>query len=272
MERLKGKVAIVTGSGAGIGKCIAEVFAKEGAKVVACSRRELNGQPVVDTIVQNGGDAIFVKGDISVEDDVINIVNTTIKKYGKVDILVNNAGVLFQKAFAETNTEDWDHVINTDLRGTFMCMIYAVREMLKTGGGSIINIASIHAFACLPESSAYDAAKWGMIGLSKSVAVELASKNVRVNILSPGLIDTPMWHDVQAAAKNPKEVTDYWMSNIPMGRTGKPEEIAHTAVFLASDESSYITGSHILVDGGITSQVASKPNFASDNLEAGYRK
>jgi len=272
MERLKGKVAIVTGAGAGIGKSIAEVFAREGAKVVVATRREINGQPVADKIVEDGGHATFSKCDISDEDDVKNMITSTIKIFGKIDILVNNAGIFSAVPIEEMNMDEWDKLMNIDLRGTFMCMLYSIPKMLESGGGSIINISSNHSVACYPGSAHYGAAKWAIVGLSKALAVELADRNVRINVLSPGLIDTPMWHDVQASAPDAEKSLNYWKSNIPMGRVGKPEEIAYTAVFLATDEAGYITGSNLLADGGVTSLLVSKPPFKYEKIVSKNRK
>jgi NAD(P)-dependent dehydrogenase (short-subunit alcohol dehydrogenase family) len=270
--RLKDKVAIITGSGAGIGKSIAEVFAKEGAKVVGSSRRSSNGQPVIDDIVKKGGEAIFVQCDISEEDDVKRLINTTIEKYGRIDILVNNAGVNFVKPFDQLETSDWDRVINTDLRGTYLCSRYAIDPMLKAKSGSIVNIGTVHSAQCMPGAAPYDAAKWGMVGLTKSMAVEFASRNIRVNVLSPGLIDTQIWSDIKNAAPDLNECLTFWKSNIPAGRVGTPEEVAYTAVFLASDEASYVTGANILVDGGMTSQLISAEPYDSESLEGDERK
>jgi NAD(P)-dependent dehydrogenase (short-subunit alcohol dehydrogenase family) len=269
--RLKDKVAIVTGTGAGIGKSIAEVFAKEGAKVMAASRRAVNGQPVVDQIVAEGGDAIFVLCDVSVEQDVKALIRRTIETHGRIDILVNNAGVNFVKPFEEVEPEDWDRVVNTDLRGTYLCSRLAILEMLKSGVGSIVNIATVHTLACVPGAAPYDAAKWGVVGLTKSLAVEFATRNIRINALSPGLIDTQMWADGKAAAPSPQMATDYWNTNIPMERVGTCEEIAHAAVFLASDEASYVTGANLVVDGGMTSLLVSKAPYESKPLEGKER-
>ncbi|MBM3706368.1 MAG: SDR family oxidoreductase, partial [Actinobacteria bacterium] len=189
MQRLKDKVALITGAGAGIGRKIAEVFACEGAAVVASDIMQKNGQETADNIKKSGNDSVFLKCDVSVESEVITLIQETIKIYDRIDILINNAGVNFNKPFAEMSVEDWDRVIGTDLRGTFLCTYYCIPEMLKAGGGNIINISSVHASACLPGASVYDAAKWGIIGFTKSLAVEFADKNIRLNVISPGLID-----------------------------------------------------------------------------------
>jgi NAD(P)-dependent dehydrogenase (short-subunit alcohol dehydrogenase family) len=270
-SRLHDKVAIVTGTGAGIGKRIAEIFAQEGAKVVAASRRSTNGRPVVDDIVAKGQNAIFVQCDISVEKDVERLFEETLAAYQRVDILVNNAGVNFVKPFAEIQPSDWDRVINTDLRGTFLCTRLAVKDMLKHDGGSIINITSVHTVAGLPGAAPYDAAKCGVVGMTRALAVELAPQNIRVNALSPGLIDTQIWQDIQHAAPNLEACFDFWNSNIPMERVGTAEEIAKVAVFLASDDASYVTGANLIADGGMTSQLISREPYASVSLEGEER-
>ena len=197
------------------------------------------------------------------------MIARAIAAYGRIDILVNNAGVNFVKSFEDVEPPDWDRVLNTDLRGTYMCSRLAILEMLKTGGGAIVNIATVHTLACMPGAAPYDAAKWGMIGLTKSLATEFASRNIRVNALSPGLIDTAIWGDIMAAAPSPQAAVDYWKTNIPMGRVGTSEEIARAAMFLASDDASYITGANLLADGGMTSLLVSKEPYASDPLEGG---
>lgn len=269
--RLKDKVAIVTGTGAGIGRSIAEIFAREGARVAAASRRAENGQPVVDEINDAGDKAIFIECDISRVEDVRKLIGDTLEAFGRIDVLVNNAGVNFAKPFEKTEPEDWDRVINTDLRGTYLCSRLAIPPMLEIGGGAIINIATVHTLACLSGAAPYDAAKWGMVGLTKALAVEFASRNIRVNALSPGLIDTQIWQDIQKAAPDLNQCLEYWKANIPMGRVGRPEEIAYAAVFLASDEASYVTGSNFLVDGGMTSQLISQAPYDSRSLEGDTR-
>jgi NAD(P)-dependent dehydrogenase (short-subunit alcohol dehydrogenase family) len=269
--RLKDKVAIVTGTRTGIGKAIALRFAREGAKVVTCIRQGKGGEDTANEIKAAGGEALFVQCDVSIEADVIGAVNKTVEKYGCLDIIVNNAGVNFVKSFVDTETADWDRVINTDLRGTYFFCRYGIKEMLKTGGGSIINITSVHTLAGLPEAAPYDAAKWGTVGMTKSLAVEFASRNIRVNALSPGLIDTQIWQDLMNAAADKEECKRYWASNIPAGRPGTSDEIASAAVFLASDEASYCTGANILIDGGMTAQLVSRAGFESKAVEGGTR-
>lgn len=251
--RLTEKVAIVTGSGAGIGQSIVEAFAVEGARVVGASRRSVTGQPVVDALVRAGQQAIFVQCDVSVEDDVRRLMACALAEYGRIDILVNNAGVNFLKPFVETEPGDWDRVINTDLRGTFLCCRYAIPEMLKRNGGSIINIASVHATACLPGDAPYAAAKWGMVGFSKALAVEFASRSIRVNVVSPGAIETQITAAVMSQIADTELYLNWLYSNIPMRRRGLPQEVASACIYLASDEASYITGANLCVDGGVTS-------------------
>jgi len=265
--RLKDKIAIVTGTRTGIGKAIALRFGREGAKVITCIRKGIGGEDTANEIMAKGGQALFVECDVSIEADVIKAVQQTVRTYGRIDIIVNNAGVNFVKSFLDTNTADWDRVINTDLKGTYFFCRYGIQEMLKTGGGSIINITSVHTVAGLPEAAPYDAAKWGVVGMTKALAVEFASRNIRVNALSPGLINTQIWTDIMNAAPDREECHRYWKSNIPLGRPGSAEEIASAAVFLASDEASYCTGANILIDGGMTAQLVSRQNFESKTLE-----
>lgn len=267
--KLAGKVAVITGTGAGIGRSMASVFAREGARVVAASRRASTGEPVVDDILRNGGDAIFVASDVSEEDSVRALFAAAIARYGQVDILVNNAGVNFAKPFEQTEPEDWDRVIGTDLRGTYLCCREAVRDMLKHGGGSITNVTSVHTIASLPGAAPYDAAKWGMVGLTKALAVEFAARNIRVNALSPGLIDTQIWDDIKAAAPSLDQCLAFWNANIPMGRVGSPDEIAEIAVFLSSPAAAYITGANMVADGGMTSQLISKAPYESKPIVGG---
>lgn len=269
--RLQDKVVIVTGAGSGIGKVIAEECAREGAKVVVSSRRAVNGQPVADGIVADGGTAVFIKCDVSEEDDVRDMIDDAIETYGKIDVLINNAGVNFVKKFEDCGPKDWDRVLNTDLRGTYLCTWYTIPHMLRQGGGSVVNITTVHTQQCMAGAAPYDAAKWGLVGFTKSLAVEFASRKIRFNALSPGIINTQIWEDILEAAEDEQACRDYWNANVPMERVGESIEIAKAAVFLASDDSSYTTGANLLVDGGMTSQLLSKEPFESSSLEGGKR-
>jgi len=256
--RLKDKVAIITGASSGIGVGIAEVFSKQGAKVVCVARRQEEGESVVRSIKENGGDAVFIQCDISNEDAVPAMVQETIDTYDRVDVLVNNAGVNFVGAFEEMTVSDWDRVMEVDLRGTFLCTKACIAPFLKQGSGNVVNIASVHTQSCLPGAAPYDAAKWGMVGMTKALAVEYASQGLRFNCLSPGLIDTQIWKDIQAGADDLDACLKHWRANIPMGRVGTIREMGLAAAFLASDDASYITGANLMADGGMTSQLVSR--------------
>jgi NAD(P)-dependent dehydrogenase (short-subunit alcohol dehydrogenase family) len=261
--RLKDKVAIVTGASSGIGVGIAEVFSEEGARVVCVARREREGEAVAESIRQRGGQAVFIRCDVAKEDEVNAMVRRVVSQFGRVDVLVNNAGVNFVKPFEELTSADWDRVIGVDLRGTFLCIRACIEHFLRQGSGNVVNIATVHTLACLPSAAPYDAGKWGMVGLTKSLAVEYAARGIRFNCLSPGLIDTQIWTDIQAGAEDLEACLAHWRSNIPMGRVGTIREIGCAAAFLASDEASYITGANLLADGGMTSQLVSKELYRS---------
>jgi NAD(P)-dependent dehydrogenase (short-subunit alcohol dehydrogenase family) len=261
--RLQDKVVIVTGASSGIGQGIAELFAEEGAKVICAARREKEGNAVVEAIRKKGGNAIFIPCDVSVEAEADALAQQTLDAFGRIDVLVNNAGVNFVKAFEQVTSDDWDHVIGVDLRGTFLCIKACIGQFLEQGSGNVVNIATVHTQACVPGAVPYDAAKWGMIGLTKSLAVEYAARGIRFNALSPGLIDTQIWKDIRDGAEDMESCLAHWWSNIPMGRVGTIREIAFAAAFLASDEASYITGSNLLADGGMTSQLIGAANYAS---------
>ena len=243
--RLKDKVAIVTGGGSGIGKEIALLFAREGAKVMVADYAVEKGEDTVGRIRESGGEAAFVKADVSRAADVENLVRQTVEKYGKLDILSNNAGILGVVAPAgEASEEDWDRVIAVNLKGVFLCSKYAVCEMVKGGSGAVVNSASTMGLVGLPGNTAYSASKGGVIQFTKTMALEYASSNVRINCICAGWIDTPMNEILD------EKVLRWTVRETPMGRLGKPEEVARAALYLASDESSFVTGTTLVVDGG----------------------
>ena len=243
--KLKNKIALITGANKGIGKATALLFAKEGAKIVVnyySSKKEASF--AVDEIEKIGSDAIAIKCDVSKEDEVKKMVDQTINKFGKIDILVNNAGIVFDVPFFERTVEQWKKTLDVNLLGTFLCSKYVSKQMLKMDGGKIINISStngINSFS--PEAMDYDASKAGIIILTRNLAKELAPK-IQVNSIAPGWIDTEMNKDL------PEDFVKEENGKIYLKRFAKPEEIAKTILFLASDDASYITGSILKVDGG----------------------
>jgi len=245
MGRLDNKVAIVTGAGSGIGRAAAILFAKEGAKVVAADWVAEGGEETVKMIKKAGNEATFIQVDVSQEEDVRKMIKTAVDTYGKLDVLYNNAGVLYDQGPTETITkENFDKTIAVNLWGVLLGMKYAIPEMLKAGGGSIINQASRAADRGCLNLVAYTASKGGVLAMTRVTAREYAPKNIRVNAINPCTTATPM---VMAM---PDWMKEQFLKEIPMGRFGKPEEIAQVALFLASDDASWVTGHGFVIDGG----------------------
>lgn len=263
MDRLKGKVAIVTGSTSGIGIGIAKLYALEGAKVVICGRRQEKGQAVVDEIVKAGGEAWYHFMDITDTDSIERLISDTAEKYGKIDILVNNAANVGLKdgRVDELTIEMWDGVFQSDLRGTFYATKCVLPYMQKNEtGGSIINIGSMASCGGDLGSTAYACAKAGVDMLTQSTALQYGKSNIRCNCVRPGLIVTP-----QNEAHVPQALKDVFLSNIMVNRYGCPEDIGHMCVYLGSDESSYVSGQIINVDGGMNSHVSTVAQFRQLN-------
>lgn len=250
MKSLENKVAIITGSGSGIGKAAALLFAKEGAKVVVSDIHEEHGKEVVAEIQKNGGEAFFIKADSSKPEDNEALVKGALEKYGKLDIAVNNAGIGGPlAATGEYPIEGWQKVIGINLSGVFYGMHFQLPAMEKNGGGSIVNIASILGMAGTRNSPAYVAAKHGVVGLTKATALEYASKNIRVNSIGPGYIKTPLLTDALD-----EETMNMLVGLHPIGRLGESEEVAELILWLGSQKSSFVTGSYYPVDGGYLAQ------------------
>jgi len=250
--RLQGKVALITGASSGIGRATALLFAKEGAKVaVNYSHSKDEADYVVTLIKQAGGEAFAVKADVSKENEVRKMIDEVVKKYRKIDILYNNAGVELQKPISITTEDDWDRVLSINLKGMFLCSKYAMPHMLE--GSVIINTASALGLVGSANLTAYSASKGGVVLFTKSLALELAPK-IRVNCICPGAINTPMIRRFIDAAPDPKAIEKGLAMQHPLGRLGQPEEIAKAALFLASGDSSFVTGHALSVDGGFTAQ------------------
>jgi len=253
--RLQNKVAIVTGSATGIGKAIATAMAGEGASVVI----DYVGAPapahaVVQSIQATGGKAVAAAADVSNPDQVNQLVQKAVDSFGRLDILVNNAGIEYKHPFTEFPLELWQKVIAVDLTGPFLCAQAAAKAMIRQGGGGrIVNISSVHEDLPMPTNAPYCAAKGGLRMLMRTIAVELAPHNITVNNIAPGAIYTPIDQDVESN----REIERKLMAEIPLGRWGKPEEVAALAVFLASDAASYCTGGTFFVDGGMIRQAGS---------------
>ncbi|HSI75710.1 MAG TPA: SDR family oxidoreductase [Lunatimonas sp.] len=251
MEQIfKDKVIIITGSTFGIGKTTALAFAARGAMVVLSDY--IPDEDTEKSIKENGNDAIFVKCDVSREEDVRNLVAETVAHYGRLDFCFNNAGIEGTPAPAtDCTNENWDKTININLKGVWYCMKYQIPEMLKTGGGSIVNNASIAGLVGFGNMPAYVASKHGVVGLTKNAALDYAKQGIRVNAVCPGVIHTPM---IDRFTGGDQAAIEQLKAGKPMGRIGQPEEIAETVVFLCSDGASFITGQAIAVDGGWTVQ------------------
>jgi NAD(P)-dependent dehydrogenase (short-subunit alcohol dehydrogenase family) len=250
MPLLKNKVAIVTGAGSGIGEAIAILFAEEGAKVIVSDVNENGGQQTVEQIKNMGGEAIFIKADVSKVADNENLVQQTIRQFGALHIAVNNAGIAGQlSSVGEYPVEIWDKVIGTNLSGVFYGMRFQIPEMLKAGGGAIVNISSILGQVGFKGAPAYVAAKHGLVGLTKNAALDHSSQNIRVNAVGPAFIRTPMVTDNLS-----KEMLDGLAGLHPIGRIGEPKEVAELVLWLCSDKASFVTGSYYAVDGGYLAQ------------------
>ncbi len=248
---LSGKVAIVTGAGSGIGRATVLLFANEGAKVVAV---DVNSKSVQETAKAHSS-ILPIEADITSQQQVDRMASSTLENFGKIDVLVNNAGIYFDTPVTETSPEEWDRIMSVNLKGPFLCSRRMIPEMLRGGGGSIVNCASVVAYAPLENSCAYMASKAGLVGLTKSMARDLATKNIRVNCVCPGAVNTPMlWGEMPEGANREEELKKSGKDH-PLGRIASPEEVAHAILFLASERSSFMTGSSLIIDGGYLSRV-----------------
>ncbi|RKL66638.1 short-chain dehydrogenase [Salipaludibacillus neizhouensis] len=243
--KLENKVAVITGGASGIGAATARLFVEEGAKVVLVDLNEEKGKSFEAELKEQNVEAIFLKANITIEEEVQEVFKKTMDRFGKVDVVFNNAGIGKVTPTDELSYDEWRNTVNVDLDGVFLVAREAIREMLKSGGGSIINTASMYGWVGSPGSAAYNAAKGGVLNLTRSLALEYATKNIRVNSLAPGFIDTPII---------PEESKQELASITPMKRLGKSDEMAKAVLFMASDDSSYMTGNSLTIDGGYTAQ------------------
>jgi NAD(P)-dependent dehydrogenase (short-subunit alcohol dehydrogenase family) len=250
--RLQDKVSIITGGASGMGRVAARMFAAEGAQVVVADVTEPAAQSVVDEVTAAGGRAIAVAADVSKEADARRMVDAAVEAFGRVDVLYNNAGIMPEAdhSVIDTTVEDWDRVMAVNVRGVFLGCKYAIPRMVEQGSGSVINIASFVALiGCSNPQDAYTASKGAVLSLTRSLAVQFAPQGVRSNAICPGPVETPLLMDWLVKDEEAKRIR---LARNPTGRFGKPEEIVHMAIYLASDESRWTNGAALVVDGGIT--------------------
>jgi NAD(P)-dependent dehydrogenase (short-subunit alcohol dehydrogenase family) len=252
--RLQGKVTLITGGADGIGRATALLFGREGSKLAIADFDSEKGIEFEGTLKEMGFEGFFVKTDVRESAEVQIMVEATIRHFGRIDILVNNAGVAGSAPIVELPEDDWDRIIDTNLKGVYLCCKYAIPKMIQSGGGSIVNMGSVHGLVGRARVSAYNAAKAGVINLTKNLALDYVAYNIRVNAVCPGYVDTGLVRRYVNRCENPTEAYEELVRLHPMGRLAKPEEIAYAVLFLASDESSFITGSSLVIDGGYTAQ------------------
>jgi NAD(P)-dependent dehydrogenase (short-subunit alcohol dehydrogenase family) len=254
--RFDNQVAVVTGAAKGIGWGIATVFAREGAKVVVVDWDADTGERTAAEIRRDGGEAIFVKCDVSNEDQVKAMIQATLDKYGRLDVLVNNAGIGVYKTVLDASSEDWDRALAVNLKGVFLCSKYAIPHMQEQGKGAIVNISSVHSYATVNGVAPYAASKGGITALTRNMAIDYGPA-IRVNSIAPGWVLTPLIQGIFDSYPDPAEQRRQIEQRQVMKRIGRPEDIGYAAAFLASDEASFITGTQLYVDGGLTAQLES---------------
>lgn len=254
MKQLEGKVAIVTGAGSGIGRASALLFAERGAKVVGADCNGDAGEETVEMIRRAGGDAAFCRADVSSEPEVEAMIRFTVERYGGLQALLNNAAVQILGQLTETSGEDWDRLHSVNLKGVFLCSKHAIPEMIRGGGGAVVNVASILGLVGDPDLAAYCAAKGGVIALTKAAAIGYGPRGVRVNCICPGDVNTPMVQEYFEKEPDPAGARARVSGHYALRRIAEPREVAETAAFLTSDASSFMTGAVMVVDGGLTSR------------------
>jgi len=248
---LEGKVALITGAAKGIGKACAQVLSKRGAGIAVVDLDKVNGPPTAEGIEASGGRAVFLEADVSKLDDVQKVITRLLGLFGRLDVLINNAGYHISKNVEETSEEEWDYIINTNLKSVFLCSKYAMPHLRKTRG-TIINMSSMVGLVGQRNAGAYSATKGGMIAMTKGMALDFANDGIRVNCICPGWVETPLVEDWFSQQADPAAAKEYIYGRHPLGRIATPEEVGNAALFLCSEQSSFVTGVSLPVDGGVT--------------------
>jgi NAD(P)-dependent dehydrogenase (short-subunit alcohol dehydrogenase family) len=252
--KLDGKCALITGAGSGIGEAMARRFAREGARVAVADFDETAGRRVAGEISASGGEALFVRVDVSVAAQVERMIEAAVERFGRLDVLCNNAGIGVAAVCHETSEADWDRTIAVDLKGVFLGCKYAIPHMLRQGGGVICNTSSVAGQVGVLNRAAYCAAKAGVLGLTKSIAIDYAERGIRCNALLPGTVDSPWIGKIVAQQPDPEAQRSLMAARQPIGRMGQPDEIAAAALYLCSDEAAFVTGTGLVIDGGLTAR------------------
>jgi len=252
VTRVAGKAAIVTGAGTGIGRAIALALAREGAKVVVAGRRREKLEEVAQAIRRAGGEAVVTVCDVSIEADSQRAVKDAEEAFGYVNVLVNNAGALSVSTVEGISVEEWDRLMATNLKGPFLMSRAVLPAMRRAGGGAIVNVGSVLGLVAMKDRAAYCASKGGVTMLTKAMALDHAQEKIRVNCICPAIVETDMIRELFSKSEEGRRARDTRLATLPLGKFGKPDDIAELAVFLASEESSWMTGTAIPVDGGLT--------------------
>jgi NAD(P)-dependent dehydrogenase (short-subunit alcohol dehydrogenase family) len=252
LNLMQGKTVLITGGGSGIGRAAAILFAKQKAKVVIAGRNESKGQETVGIIREDGGEAVFIQTDVSQDNMVKELIKQTVAQYKTLDCAFNNAGIDGKKApIIDLEENEWDEIIDINLKGTFLLMKYEIKEMLKQGKGAIVNMASVCSFMARPSRCAYNASRHGVVGLTKSAALEYADKGIKINAIAPGSIRTDIFY--RSTKGNPEMEKAYAYAH-PIKRIGEPEEVAMAVLWLCSDSCSFVIGHTLIIDGGFLLQ------------------
>ncbi len=252
MTRLAGKTALITGGGTGIGRACAVLFAREGAKVAVAGRRAEPTAAVAAEISGAGGEALAAACDVTKSAEVERAVQSVVARFGRLDVVVNNAGAVLAATAEETSEADWDRLLGVNLKGTFLVSRAVLPELRKAGGGVIINIGSVLGLVGMKQRAAYAAAKGGVTLLTKAMALDHAHEGIRINCICPSLVETELIRELFSVVPDPEAHRRQRIAQIPLGRLGRPEDVAQLALFLASEESSWLTGAALPLDGGLT--------------------